>query len=98
MTTVKGNSTISAELKFNFEQEVKVYAKNLEMFTNGNTMEVFGSIIKCEMPKENIPQIIEKFIKLGTAELQGKGIRKMRALSVAKYTFTTLCEKIMTEI
>lgn len=98
MRTVKGNSTIAAGLKVQFEKEITSFAKQLNAFVNGETQYILGSAIEPKMPTTNTQEILEKFIKLGTEQLQSEGVRKMRAQAVAKHTFNELLSTVMNEV
>ena len=91
-------SEISTELKLNFIKEVKAYAIKLNAFIDGTSLNILGSKIPVQMPKENILQITDRYTKLGSTELQLKGVRKTRAQSISKYTFESLSESVMLDL
>lgn len=98
MRTVKGNTTIGTETKVQFEKEVKSYVEQLARFVSGETQYLFGSVVEAKMPTTNTQEILEKYIRIGTAELTSQGVRKMRAQAIAKHIFGTLLETTMNEI
>lgn len=98
MKQSQGNSTISVGLRSQFEKEVQTFAKQLEAFVSGEEKSLFGSVIEPIMPQGNTQDIVEKYVKLGAVQLQSEGVRRMRAQSIAKHTFSELLVSVMNEL
>ena len=94
----QSNSTISMELKAEFQKDIQKFTAQLEAFITGQEKVLFGSVIKAEMPQGNTQDIVERFVVLGTAQLQREGVRRMRARSIAKHTFSDLLPEVMNDL
>lgn len=96
--TVKGAYTISPLLRAEFEKEIVQFSKSLISFMNGDSVNMFGSVIKAPMPHGNITSIVNKYNGLAVNELCGQNVPRVRAKSVAAHVINKTLEELMLNI